>query len=91
MKYLKTFEGLNRKTVDQNKIYFFNLAKDVDLIGKINLQDNDYAPAMQGVILQTNEPGIALIKKQYWRTIREATSKEIEKYELFNNVKKYNL
>ena len=91
MKYLRTFEGLNRKTVDPNKIYFFSLSRFHDLIGKIDLYDNDYAPVMKGVILQTDEPGKAFIKKQYWRTIREATPEEIKKYKFFDNLNKYNL
>lgn len=108
MKYLKTFEGLNRKTVDPNEIYVFNIGDNKEplyLVGKININDNDYAPKMSGYVLNDNnyfkrddnnyykkgDTAYSFIKKQYWRTIRVATDEEKEFYEYYSNINKYNV
>ena len=94
MKYIKTFEGLNKKTVDTNEIYVFNIGDKkfpVYLVGKINIHDNDYAPKMSGFRLDNGKEEWCYIKKQYWRTIRVATDEEKDFYEYYNNIKNYNL
>lgn len=103
MKYLKKFEGLNKKTVDPNEIYVFDISdryyhkERIYLIGKINIHDNDYAPKMSGYILNNSiyrkkgEIDSCFIKPQYWRSIRVATSDEKEIYNYYNNLNKYNL
>lgn len=94
MKYLKTFEVLNKKTVDPNEIYVFNVADKkypIYLAGKINIHDNDYAPKMNVFRLDNGNKECCYIKKQYWRTIRIATEEEKEFYNYYNNINKYNV
>jgi hypothetical protein len=100
MKYLKTFEVVNKKTVDPNEIYSFNVytkKEPVYLVGKIDIHDNDYAPRMSGYIFndyKISKKGTAdnaFIKPQYWRTIRVATDEEKDFYNLNNILNKYNL
>ena len=92
MKYIKKFEGLNKKT-----IYVFNISytsNPIYLAGKINIHDNDYAPKMSGYVLNDIRKGEEIwcfIKPQYWRSIRVATSDEKEIYNYYNNLNKYNL
>lgn len=100
MKYIKKFEGLNKKTVDPNEIYSINIYTKKDpvyLIGKINIHDNDYLPKMSGYIFNDYEISKkgdvdqCFIKPQYWRTIKVATDEQKEFYNYYNNINKYNL
>jgi len=88
MKYLKTFEAINKKTVDANKIYVFKNA----LIGKIDINNNDFAPVISGFFPESkNKSAWDFITPGKWIYVREATQEEIKMYNELENIFKYNL
>lgn len=98
MKYIKLFEGLNKKNVDPNKIYVYKSGIVAYSIGKINPNcEHEYASQMLGYLLNTGtgddagKPIKYFIRGNDWRKVREATAEEIKEYELYHNINKYNL
>jgi hypothetical protein len=92
------YEGLNRKNVDTSKIYVYKCGLVAYLVGKIDTHsENEYASIIRGYILNTGTGGDKGLYLQYfirgneWRKIREATPEEIEEYELYHSINKYNL
>ena len=92
MKYIKTFEELNKKAVDHNKVYavcYYSKSKLL-WIGKFNL-----SYIFEGYLYTSNIKRILkeyfIIKGDDWKGVREATPEEIEFYELATNIEKYNL
>ena len=93
MRYIKTYEQLNKRNVDTNKIYTFVFTTFIGiLVGKITIRD--YGCLMSGYIISDDENN-GKFKAQYirdnWTHVREATPEEIEEYHLLDNTNKYNL
>jgi hypothetical protein len=102
MKYIKTFErmykdndgqskqSLTKKTVDYNKIYTIIFSTG-SYVGKISDNPRDFGCIMDGYDLVTGVKFFSLIKYANWQRVREATTEEIEKYNIFMVSNKFNL
>jgi hypothetical protein len=98
MKYIRLFEGLNRKNVDKHKIYVYKSGIVAYIVGKINPNcEHEYASKIEGYFLNTGTGEDAGLYHKYfirgndWRKVREATPKEIEEYKYYDNINKYNI
>lgn len=95
MKYVKKYESfLNKKTVDYNKIYSMTFDDIVYATGKIIPNPGkgirDVGCFLVGYDQEGNEKAY-VVKNRTWKWIREATPEEIEQYNIYNNIEKYNL
>jgi len=92
MKYLKTFESLNKKIIDYNIIYTMNIHnnknKMCNLIGK--MIPRDYGTLLKGYV-ENRSVNKLVSGKTDWSKIREATPEEIDIYNSLEKAKKYNL
>ena len=102
--YIKTYEGLNKKTVNPNKIYYFyNKLVHASMVGTINPKWGEGGSLMKGYITSIDSKvrftsgfyiGVefqSIISHTDWKYVREATTEEIEKYEILLNIKNFNL
>ena len=108
MKYIKTFNGLNRKKINKDKLYIYtySIYDDHDYFGenviiseiighikilKYTTPDIYYMEGYDFINNQIGDRRSIKIEKDNWKGIREASEKEIDILDAFNNANKYNL
>lgn len=92
MKYIKQYEmryDTNKKNVDYNKVYTFgndvgklmtNTGKGIRDVGCIFIGYN-----------KDDQEVAHIIKYSAWKFVREATTKDIDRYNILSQASKYNL
>jgi hypothetical protein len=101
MKYIKTYENLDYRDIDYDKIYILKFPNLISIIGKLKMKvdmNGDRSWDIEGYIVQTNIESRPLysftsfdISLWDWKFIYKSTPEEIEQYEILNNTRKYNL
>ena len=93
MKYLKTFELLNKSTADYDKVYTMNIHVDKDKVCKLigKLIHRDYGTEIVGYVDDREIRRLINGRAKDWNRIREANPEELDHYIMMKNIKNYNI